>query len=128
MKQSLMKASFCIFALSLFSTQASAALTGCAGKKQEIEQQLKYAQQHGNTHRIAGLEKALREVNENCTDSGLLKERQEKVAEKKEEVMEREQELREAKADGRPDKIEKRMKKLDEARDELKEAEAALSH
>ncbi|MEM6160079.1 DUF1090 domain-containing protein [Erwinia sp. P6884] len=127
MKQSLVKASLCLFALSFFSLQASAAASGCAGKKQEIEQQIKYAQQHGNTHRIAGLEKALSEIDENCTESGLLRERQDKVAEKKQKVMEREQELKEARADGREEKIEKKMEKLDEARDELKEAEADLS-
>lgn len=106
---------------------ANPAATGCEAKRQYIEQQIRYARSNGNDHRIAGLEKALSEVNAHCTDSGLRAEREADVREKTRKVTEREQELAEARADGRADKIRKKERKLDEARAELEEARAALT-
>ncbi|HBZ8092993.1 DUF1090 domain-containing protein [Klebsiella variicola] len=106
---------------------ANPAATGCEAKRQDIEQQIRYALSNGNDHRIAGLEKALSEVNAHCTDSGLRAEREADVREKTRKVTEREQELAEARADGRADKIRKKERKLDEARAELEEARAALT-
>ena len=77
--------------------------------------------------RIHGLEKALTEVQDHCTDESLLKERTAKVNEKKEKVNERLAELQEAKEIGRLDKISKKQKKLEDAQEELKEAQRALS-
>ncbi len=124
MKKTLL--TFCLYLLPLSLTVAHAAtaLTGCAAKKQAIKTQLSYARQHNNTHQVAGLEKALREVDQHCSESSLSKERHEKVTEKKREV----QELAKAKAEGRSaSKIQKREDKLAEARQELNEAEQALS-
>ncbi|HIE5387248.1 TPA: DUF1090 domain-containing protein [Enterobacter cancerogenus] len=118
---SLMAASFST------STLAADSLSGCAAKKQNVQQQIDQAKKYGNTHRVAGLEKAYSEIEENCTDASLEKAREEKVSEKEQKVAEREQELREAKASGRSDKIAKKEKKLEEARDELKEARADLN-
>jgi len=127
MKKTLLTFSLCLFPLTFTAAHAASALTGCAAKKQEIETQLSFARQHNNTHQVAGLETALREVNQNCTEGSLLKQRQEKVAEKKVKVQEREQELAKAKAEGRSaSKIQKREDKLLNARQELKEAEQAL--
>lgn len=103
------------------------AATGCEAKKQDIQQEIAYAREHGNTARLSGLEKALREANEHCTESGLLTERQEKVAEKQRKVEEREQDLRGVEVDGRIKKIEKQKRKLAEAREELEEAKADLN-
>lgn len=116
-----------LLSLTVSFVQAASELTGCAAKKADIEQQLKYANQHNNMARVAGLEKALREVESHCTDSSLLKQRQEKVAAKKEDVQKREQELAQAQIEGRASKIEKRQQKLAEAREELQEAEHALT-
>lgn len=127
MKKSLLTLTLCLSPLTFTAAHAASDLTGCAAKKQDIETRLSFARQHNNTHQIAGLEKALREVDQNCTEDSLLKQRQEKVAEKKREVHEREQELTKAKAEGRSaSKIQKRENKLAEAREELKEAEQAL--
>lgn len=127
MKKSLISLSVIFAALTALSVQSAQAATGCEAKKQDIQQELKMAREHNNASQIAGLEKALREANEHCTDSGLLKARQDKVAEKQSKVQEREQDLREAQATGRHDKIEKQQRKLDDAREELKEAQDALS-
>ncbi len=129
MKKTLLASSLCLLPLTFTAAHADSALTGCAAKKQEIETQLSFARQHNNSHQIAGLEKARREVEEHCTESGLLKQRQEKVAEKRSKVQEREQELAQAKAEERSaSKIRKREEKLAEARQDLKEAEQALTH
>lgn len=127
MKKTVLILSFCLLPATFTVAQAASDLTGCAAKKQEIETQLSYARQHNNTHQTAGLEKALSEVDAHCTDSGLLQQRQQKVAEKKQKVQERQQELATAQAEGRSaSKIEKRQQKLAEARQELQEAEQAL--
>lgn len=55
---------------------AAAAEGGCAAKAQNIQQQIDYATQHGNTHRVDGLKKALSEVQTHCTEAGLQAERQ----------------------------------------------------
>lgn len=127
MKKTLLALSLCLLPLTFTAAHAASALTGCAAKKQEIETQLSFARQHNNSHQIAGLETALREVDQHCTEGSLLKQRQEKVAEKKVKVQEREQELAKAKAEGRSaSKIQKREDKLSDARQALNEAEQAL--
>lgn len=96
----------------------------CDTKAQEIQQQIDYAKQHGNTRRAAGLETALREVKNNCTVEGLKAEQQKKIKEKQHKVAERKQELKEAQQKGNPEKIAKQQKKLTEAQAELKQAQA----
>lgn len=112
----------------IFSVQAaSQPVSGCEAKRQNIEQQIAYARDHNNNHRIAGLEKALSELNNNCTDEGLRAEREADIREKEQKVDERRQELAEARADGRDDKISKRQRKLAEAQAELEEAKSMLN-
>ncbi|HEI8867066.1 TPA: DUF1090 domain-containing protein [Serratia odorifera] len=107
-----------------FSALSSAATGGCAAKAQDIQQQIDYATQHGNDHRVAGLKKALSEVQDNCTEAGLQAERQANIAEKQSKVAERQQELKEAQQTGKLDKIAKKQQKLTEAEAELKQAQA----
>jgi competence protein ComGC len=112
----------------LFATAThAAAQTGCAAKKQEIERQIDYAKAHGNQHRVNGLETALSEVNRNCTESSLRKDREDKIQEKERKVAERTEELKEARETGNQEKIGKKSKKLEEAKAELAEARAALN-
>ena len=75
---------------------------------------------------VAGLEKALSEVKEHCTEAGLLRENKQKVIDSEREVSEREKDLRKAMGKGDPEKIEKRKAKLAEARAELEEAKKGL--
>jgi len=102
-------------------------LTGCDAKRAALEQELAYARQYGNTHRIQGLERALSNVNTYCTDESLKAELEQDVAQKELEVREREADLREAIAKGDPDKIASREEKLAEARYELAEAKRRLA-
>ncbi|HZX15349.1 MAG TPA: DUF1090 domain-containing protein [Pseudomonas sp.] len=119
--------------LLLAATLATAAttqltqLTGCAAKRQTISEQIEAAKSHGNSSQQAGLEKALKEVENNCNDASLRAEREAKVVEAEDEVSEREGDLREALADGDQDDISKRQHKLEEARAELQQAREELS-
>ncbi|ATI93600.1 DUF1090 domain-containing protein [Salmonella enterica] len=115
-----------IFMLLLSIQSHAAAPVGCAAKKQEVENQISYAQEHNNTHQIAGLQKALREIEEHCTDPQLLKQRQLKLSEKEKKVTERQAELERARETGNPKKMAQKQKKLDRAREELQEAQNML--
>ncbi|ENM0554562.1 DUF1090 domain-containing protein [Salmonella enterica] len=117
------------FMTALFTLSGSghaASPVGCAAKRLEVENQISYARAHNNTHQIAGLQKALREIDEHCTDPKLLKQRQLKVDEKTRKVAERQTELEQARETGNPKKIAQKQKKLDQAREELHDARNAL--
>lgn len=116
-----------LIALPAASALAGSGLTGCAAKKANIERQLDYAKSHGNSYRVAGLEKALAETSAHCTDASLRADRESDVRKKEQKVAERQQELNEAKASGRSDKIAKKQAKLEDAKEELAEAKAELT-
>lgn len=97
---------------------------GCAQKAQAIQAQIDKAKQYGNRQRVEGLEKALSEVQNHCTESGLETERQQKIAEKQSKVAEREQELQAARQTGKADKVADKQRKLAEAQAELQAAQA----
>lgn len=113
--------------IATFPSLAQEPLKGCDAKAYEIQQQIEYAKSNDNTHRVTGLEKALKEVRDHCTDEGLMRERLAKVNEKEQEVAERTLELKDAQESGRADKIEKRMNKLKEAEAELSAARSELN-
>lgn len=50
------------------SAQAGYKYYGCENKIYQLEKQLKYAKMHGNRYRIAGLERAISNVQNNCYD------------------------------------------------------------
>lgn len=108
------------FALSV----SSYATTLCQEKEQNILKEISYAEKHQNQNRINGLNKALREVRANCSDSQLRADHQKKIAKQRDEVAERKHDLAEAKQKGDADKIAKRERKLAEAQEELKKLEA----
>lgn len=111
-----------IAASPLLAAEEQPGLTGCAAKRQAISEQLEQARSHGNSEQQAGLEKALAEVTEHCTDSSLRKEREQKVLEARHEVNQRAKDLDKAMKKGDPEKINKRKEKLAEAKKELQEA------
>ncbi|HCM1954408.1 TPA: DUF1090 domain-containing protein [Salmonella enterica subsp. salamae serovar 9,46:z4,z24:z39:z42] len=101
-------------------------LAGCAAKRADIENQLRYAKAHNNIHKIAGLQAALNNNEDTCTDAGLLSERKRKIAEKQRKVMEREQELAAAGETGDLKKIKQKEKKLQKAQEELTKAQSEI--
>ncbi|MBJ9974888.1 DUF1090 domain-containing protein [Pseudomonas sp. S75] len=106
----------------LQAAEPDAGLTGCAAKRSAIENQLNEARAHRNADQAAGLEKALAEVTANCTDSGLRKEREQKVLDARHEVAQRTKDLDKAMKKGDSEKINKRKEKLAESKKELQEA------
>ena len=111
-----------LLAAPLMAADQAPELTGCAAKKHAITLQLEQARAHGNSNQVAGLEKALSEVNANCTEAGLKKERENKVLDAKHEVSKRQADLDKAMKKGDSEKIDKRKTKLAESRKELQEA------
>ena len=111
-----------VLAAPLMAAEEAPELTGCAAKKQGIINQIEQAKSHGNADQQAGLEKALSEVTEHCTDASLKKERENRVLDAKHEVSKRQADLDKAMKKGDADKINKRKDKLAESRKELQDA------
>lgn len=110
-----------VLAIALLSlTSATHANSLCSEKEQDIQREIGYAEKHQNKSRVDGLNKALKEVRTNCTDSSLRAAHQKKINEQKAEITERKADLKEARAKGDTDKISKREQKLSEAEHELK--------
>ena len=99
---------------------------GCKARQQAVADQLVFAKAHNNADQIAGLEQALRNIEAYCTDDGLFKEQQQRVAKLKEQVNERLLELQNARVSGKPDKIAKKQAKLEEAQAKLLAAQSEL--
>lgn len=114
-------------ALAHAAESATPQLNGCAAKRQTISAQIEIAKSHGNSNQQAGLEKALKKVENHCSDASLRAERAAKVVKAEEQVGEREGDLREALAKGDQDDLTKRQRKLQQAREELQQAREALS-
>lgn len=109
-----------LFSAVMYPLVCSAQTDGCDAKRASIEQEITYAQAHGNTKRVDGLETALAQMNANCTDAVLRGDAQCKVTAAQRKLSEREHDLREAKADGKSArKIAERQRKVDDARAEL---------
>lgn len=109
------------------ATTDCSAQRGCAAKFCQLENEITYARANNNTHRVAGLQKALAEAKANCTDSRLQSQREADVRDKQNKVSEREDELKAARAKGKQEKIDKAQRKLDEARAEYDAALADLN-
>ncbi len=110
----------------LLAAEMSAPVPECLLKSQDISSKLQQAKADGDKRQQAGLEKALSEANANCSETSLLKQREQKVLEAKREVSRRQTDLNQAMAKGDPEKINKRKDKLAESRKELLEAQAEL--
>lgn len=115
-----------LLAASVFAAEQAPQLSGCAAKRQDITTQIENAKAAGNAGQQAGLEKALSEMNANCTDADLLKQQEQKVLDAKREVSRRQTDLNKAMDKGDPEKINKRKDKLAESRKELQDAQAEL--
>lgn len=126
-----MKKGFITLGLSLCLTGMASnvlAAESCAEKRDAIEKEISYAKQHNNTGKLAGLEKALREVNRYCTPESIREDAHKKVAklekklaEKREDIKKDEQDLSQAITRSKQDKISKYREKIaDKKREEQK--------
>ena len=117
----------------LFTANNAIAGPVCAAKAANIQKQITYAKQHNNAHQVAGLEKALQEVNQHCTDAGEHRDIQKKVtkaekdvAEAKSDISERQIDIKEAQAKGDQKKVRKLQSKLASDQTKLREKQTAL--
>lgn len=119
--------------LTFITASAAAAVDGCDLKRAAIQKEIDYAKAYNNPRKVAGLEKALQEVNTYCTHDGLVKEAQEEIRElerdireKQADIREIESELNQAKTRGDRDKIEKYQEKIADEQDDIRELEQEL--
>lgn len=98
--------------------------SGCATKRQVLQEKIDAAEQSGNERELQGLRKALGNIDAHCDDASLQEDRLASIEEARQEVEEREMDLREAMGKGDQEKIAKRRAKLAEARADLEQAEA----
>lgn len=96
-------------------------LTGCAKKACEVNHQLLTAKRQGNSHQVAGLNKALNNINAYCTHDGLKAELQQKIDDTNSEIEEYKTDLKKAKRQGKHDKAEKYQQKLNDKTKQLKQ-------
>ncbi|RMR58220.1 hypothetical protein ALP83_03081 [Pseudomonas syringae pv. actinidiae] len=115
-----------LLSTTLLADEQAPAPSECQIKSQEISSKIQDAKTEGNKAEQTGLEKALAEVNANCTETSLIKQRKQKVLDAKQEVSRRQTDLNNAMEKGDPEKINKRKDKLAESRKELQEAQTDL--
>ena len=98
---------------------ASPAHATCGSKRAEIARDIEHAKAKGQSSRVRGLEKALRENQEHCSDAQLAQEHAAKIAAQERKVQERQRDLDEAREKGKPSKIADREAKLAKEKAEL---------
>ncbi|HFW4799613.1 TPA: DUF1090 domain-containing protein, partial [Salmonella enterica subsp. diarizonae serovar 60-67:z35:-] len=96
----------------------------CEYKRQHLEHQLEYAQAYNNIHRMAGLQRALRNINEYCADGRLPQQKGKRSQINSEKIKERQYELELARISGKSEKIANKQAKLAKARRELSRSTA----
>ncbi|WP_248917442.1 DUF1090 domain-containing protein [Pseudomonas entomophila] len=122
--------------LTLGAVVSSPASADCAHKRAAIEYQILQAEKYGNTHRVAGLERALSRTNAYCVDHSYVSQitsvekrvvkLESKLHDQQDDVREAQTKLREAQATGNPRKIAKARRKLQEKQDDLNEIATVL--
>jgi len=124
-----MSLSFLLLMASLSPALALAQSGGCDAKRQSIENEIAYAQDHGNAARVQGLQKALAAVKAHCTDASLRSAAGQKVAKAQEKLQDRQHELQAAKDQGKSaQKIADRQRKVDDAHADLQQAIMDAEH
>ncbi|WP_402721009.1 DUF1090 family protein [Janthinobacterium rivuli] len=108
------------FAASAAASAADTQLAGCAAKRESIRSELRLAQEQGLADKVAGLTRALDEVNAHCRDNTLVERHNKKIVKAQAKVNQTERSLRLAQeANKQPKKIAKLEGKLEKARADL---------
>lgn len=96
-------------------------LTGCEKKACEVNRELLTAKQQGHAYKIAGLKKALNNINSYCTNDGLKAELQQKIDDANLEIEEYKTDLNKAKQQGKQAKVAKYQQKLNDETKQLQQ-------
>ncbi len=110
-----------------FATTDCTQLKGCAEKICQVNKQIVLAKKADNTNKLEGLNKALEEIKEHCSDDKIISDIEKDLSEAKEELAEHKEELKEAQAEQKNDKIEKYMMKIKEDEAEISSLQAQLT-
>ena len=110
-----------------FGNESCAELKGCAEKTCQVEKQIEIAKKNGNDDKIGGLNKALNEIKNHCSDDKIIVEIEDDLSEASDELKEHQDELKEAQAEEKSDKIEKYNAKIKEDEAEISALKEELS-
>ncbi len=120
--------------LSLLAINAASAAETCADKRAAIENEMNYARQHNNTFKLAGLQKALDEVNTHCSPESVrndarqaVAKAQKKLDQKKQDLREAEESLSQANARGNSSKVKKYQEKVAEKKQDIEKLTRQLN-
>lgn len=114
-----------VLSTSAFAAQANDN-PACAQKAAQIQLQIDYAKQHGNTRQQQGLETALENVRLHCTDAKLIRDKQEEIAEQQEDLQDIQADIQEKRQEGKADKVAKLERKLAKETAELQKLQEEL--
>lgn len=105
----------------------------CATKAASIQKQIDHAKRYNNIHRVAGLQKALSDVNTYCDDGqeyrnavDKVKKAEREVADARQDIIERQADIREAQTKGDQKKVRKLQSKLTSEQRKLQDKQATL--
>ncbi len=110
-----------------FANENCEALKGCAEKSCQVEKQIALAKENGNSQKIDGLNKALTEITEHCSDNKIISDIEDDLSKVNDDLKEHKQELKEAMAEEKSDKIEKYNEKIKEDEAEISALKKELS-
>jgi len=102
-----------------FANENCESLIGCAEKTCQVEKQIEIAKKNGNEDKIDGLNKALNEIKNHCSDEKIISDIEDDLSEANEELKEHQADLKEAQSDKKSDKIEKYIAKIKEDETEI---------
>ncbi len=110
-----------ILAISSFSfaNENCEALIGCAEKTCQVEKQIEIAEKNGNDDKVDGLNKALNEIKNHCSDDKIISDIKDDLSKANDELKEHQEELKEAQSEEKSDKIEKYNVKIKEDEAEI---------
>jgi hypothetical protein len=103
-----------------------AKLKGCAAKTCEVKKKIDIAKKHENSNKVDNLQKALDEINENCSDEKIIADIKDDIKKTNKDLEEHKEELEEAKSTGEMDKVDKYIAKIEEDKTELIELKSKL--
>ncbi|PAF41621.1 DUF1090 family protein [Helicobacter sp. 11S02596-1] len=98
----------------------------CDFKAKDIQTQIEQAIKHAHKDKLAGLERALKELKNHCDDTEVLKKSQDKIAKLEDKIKQAQTKLVELTSAGKESKIKKMDMKIKALQSELEEEQNEL--
>jgi len=102
-------------------------LKGCAEKECQVNKQKELAKKAGNSHKLEGLNEALIQIKDHCSDDKIISNLEKDLSEANEELAEHQKDLKEAQAEQKSDKIDKYTAKIKEDQADIASVQEQLS-